>query len=55
MVDDFPEIIAGIRAIVIELGSFATPPCGGGIFDGIDGVGPNRVSDLMLSAPDLNV
>ncbi len=38
MVDDFSEIIAGIRAIFIGLGGFATPPCGGGIFDGIDGV-----------------
>jgi hypothetical protein len=38
MVDDFSEIIAGIRAIVIGLGGLATPPCGGGFFDGIDGV-----------------
>ncbi|MFN5273250.1 MAG: hypothetical protein ACK5E3_08600, partial [Planctomycetota bacterium] len=39
MVDDFSEIIAGIRAIVIGLGGFATPPCGGGFFDLIDGEG----------------
>jgi len=38
MVDDFSEIIAGIREIVIGLGGLATPPCGGGFFDGIDGV-----------------
>ncbi|MFN5103352.1 MAG: hypothetical protein ACK5GJ_11215, partial [Planctomycetota bacterium] len=50
MVDDFSEIIAGIRAIVIGLGGFATPPCGGGFFDLIDGEGPNRVSDLARSA-----
>jgi hypothetical protein len=37
-VDDFSEIIAGIRAIVIGLGGLATPPCGVGIFDGIDGI-----------------